>query len=461
MRAHTITIKGGRAMFRRGPDKWARRGALAVLVAVVALVATPIGGARAATPPQSSGTVQEWNLHAVNALINAPSAPIPGAGQTPPVSALHLAMVQGAVYDAVNAIDRGHRPYLDGLPLASRSASKKAAVATAAHDVLVGLGIGLVPPLPPVVLVRLDALYADALAGIPEGAAKTRGIAAGAAAAEAMLAARTDDGRYEAFSFTVGDDAGAWRPTPPGFVNDPFAWVARVEPFLLRGPSQFRTKGPRRLTSRAYARQYNEVKELGGPTLGSPRTAEQEAVAQFYTVHAVELFNRTFRTIAEDHGLTLVDEARLFAMLNMAGADGLINCWDDKDFWSFWRPITAIHEGDADGNPKTVGDIDWAPLIATPPYPEHPSGYNCATGAFMHTAKAFFHRKKMAFSVVRIVPGMPDVTRTYKRFTDVVDDTIDARVYQGIHFRAADVQGARIGKKVARWLDKHYFQRVK
>jgi hypothetical protein len=96
-----------------------------------------------------------------------------------------------------------------------------------------------------------------------------------------------------------------------------------------------------------------------------------------------------------------------------------------------------------------------------PPYPEHPSGYNCATGAFMHTAKAFFHRKKMAFSVVRIVPGMPDVTRTYKRFTDVVDDTIDARVYQGIHFRAADVQGARIGKKVARWLDKHYFQRVK
>jgi hypothetical protein len=259
----------------------------------------------------------------------------------------------------------------------------------------------------------------------------------------------------------VGEDVGVWRPTPPTFVNDPFAWVARVEPFLLQGPSQLRTKGPRALTSGAYARQYNEVKKLGGPTLGSPRTAEQEAVAQFYTVNPVELFNRTFRVITEDRGLTLADEARLFAMLNMAGADGLISCWDDKAFWSFWRPITAIHEGDDDGNPKTLGDPAWAPLIANPPYPEHPSGYNCVTGAFMHTAKAFFARKEEPFSVVRIVPDVPDVTRTYKRFTDVVDDTIDARVYQGIHFRAADVQAARIGKLVARWLDKRYFQPVK
>ena len=237
--------------------------------------------------------------------------------------------------------------------------------------------------------------------------------------------------------------------------------MARVEPFVLESPSQFRTKGPRALTSRAYAREYNEVKKLGGPTLGSPRSAEQEAVAQFYTVNPVELFNRTFRVIAEAEGMTLAEEARLFAMLNMAGADGLINCWDDKAFWNFWRPITAIHEGDEDGNPRTVGDTGWTPLIATPPYPEHSSGYNCTASSYMHTAKAFFGRKKMAFSVVRIVPGVPDVTRTYKRFTNVVDDTIDARVYQGIHFRAADVQGARIGKHVAHWLDKHYFQPVK
>jgi hypothetical protein len=130
---------------------------------------------------------------------------------------------------------------------------------------------------------------------------------------------------------SVGDAAGQWRPTPPGFVNDPFAWVARVEPFLLQSSSQFRTKGPHALTSDAYTKEYNEVKDLGGPdTPDSPRTDQQTAVARFYTVNPVELFNRAFRVVAEDRGLTLVDKARLFAMLNLAGADGLINCWNDK-----------------------------------------------------------------------------------------------------------------------------------
>jgi hypothetical protein len=432
--------------------------AVGVLIAVIAI---PVHGASAATPPQRSPAVREWNLHAVNALINAPTAPTPGAGQTPPVSQLHLAMVQGAVYDAVNAIEGGYQPYLPDLPPVSRSASLDAAVATAAHDVLVGLGIAPVPPLPQVVRDRLDALYAAALAGIPDGVAKTEGVAAGAAAAAAMLAARTNDGRYVPFSFQVGTSPGEWRPTPPALVNDPFAWVARVQPFLLESTSQFRTKGPPSLTSRAYAREYNEVKTLGGPTEGSARTPDQEALAQFYTVAPVELFNRTFRTIAEAEGLTIAEEARLFAMLNLAGADSLINCWDDKEFWSFWRPITAIHEGDNDGNPRTVGDPTWTPLLNAPPYPDHPSGYNCVAAAYMYTARNFFGTNRMDFSVVRIVPGTPDVTRSYERFTDLVDDTIDARVYQGIHFRAADEQSAWIGKHVARWLDKHFFQRAK
>ena len=432
---------------------------LAALVALIALVAPSLQAAPAVAALQSSDAVRVWNLHAVNALINAPGAAIPGAGQTPPVSELHLAMVQGAVYDAVNAIDGGHQPYLAGLPPASPSASSEAAVATAAHHVLVGLGIGLVPALSQVVRDRLDVLYADALAGIPDGPAKTDGIAAGAAAAAAMLAARATDGRYVPFSLTVGDAAGEWRPTPPSFVNDPFAWVARVEPFLLQSASQFRTKGPHALTSGAYTKEYNEVKKLGGPdTPDSPRTEEQTAVARFYVVNPVELFNRTFRVIAEDRGLTLVEQARLFAMVNLAGADGLINCWNDKAFWSFWRPITAIHEGDNDGNPKTAGDSGWTPFLATPPYPDHPSGYNCLTSSMMHTAGAFFGEDKMVFSVVRIVPNVPNVTRVYHRFTDVIDDTIDARVYQGIHFRAADEQAAGIGKDVAHWLDKQFFQ---
>ena len=203
------------------------------------------------------------------------------------------------------------------------------------------------------------------------------------------------------------------------------------------------------------------MKHLGGPdTPASPRTDKQTAVARFYTVHPVELFNRTFRAIAEERGLSLVEEARLFAMLNIAGADSLINCWNDKLTFSFWRPITAIHEGDDDGNRRTAGDEGWTSFLPTPSYPDHASGYNCVTGAMMHTAEAFFGTRRMTFSVVRIVPGQADVTRVYKRFTDVIEDTIDARVYQGIHFRTADVQGARIGKKVAHWLDRHYFQPV-
>jgi hypothetical protein len=430
--------------------------AAAGLVTPAALATSPLVGYPVAASSRSSSTVLDWNRYAIEALANDPTAAVPGAGQTTPVSALHMAMVQGAVYDAVNVIDGGHEPYIDGLPPASPRASKRAAVATAAHHVLVGLGGGLVPPLPQAVRDRLDTLYAAALAAVPNGQVKTDGIAAGAAAATAMLAARADDGRYVPFSHPIGSAPGEWRPTPPGFVNDPFAWVANVDPFVLNSPSQFRTRGPLALTSRAYAREYNEVKILG--TAGSPRTPHQEAVAQFYTENPHELFNRTMRTIAEDEGLTLVEQARLFAMLDLAAADSLINCWNDKAFFSFWRPITAIQEGDNDGNRRTVGDAAWVPLSTTPPYPDHVSGYNCVTAGMMHAARAFFGRDRMNFDVVRVVPGEADMTRHYRRLTDVIEDTMDARVYQGIHFRTADVQGAQLGKRVARFLNQHHLR---
>jgi hypothetical protein len=448
--------------------KRATSSAIVGVATFVALAIAPLGSTPTpayAGPPENA--VLDWNLHAVAALSNPttqpplPSPPIfVGAGETPPVAASHLAMVQGAVYDAVNAIDGGFQPYLAGLPPASPSASKPAAVATAAHDVLVGL---VIPATGLRVLsletrTWLDETYAASLAATPDGPAKAAGIAIGRAAAQEMLRLRADDGRFGLFSFTEGTEPGEWRRTatlPP--FTDPFAWVSRVEPFLLESQSQLRTTGPHPLTSPAYAREYNEVKDYGGngTTTPSLRTPEQNALASFYTVNPVELFNRTFRVIAEDRGLTFVDEARLFAMLNMAAADGLISCWDDKAFWNFWRPITAIRLGDDDGNPATAADPGWTSLIAAPPYPEHPSGYNCATGSFMYTAKIFFGTDRVAFSVVRVAPGVPNVTRNYERFTDVVKDTIDARIYQGIHFRAGDEQGAQIGKQVARWLDRH------
>jgi hypothetical protein len=419
---------------------------------------TSLPGAPAAAASENSGTVRDWNAHALAALANPPTAAVPGAGLTPPVTAINMAMVQGAVYDAVNSIDRGHQPYLAGLPPAPPTASLDAAVATAAHHLLVGIGGGAVPPLPQVVRDRLDALYAAELAEVTDGPAEDQGIAAGAAAASAMLAARANDGRYGPFRFTVGDDPGEWRPALPAFVNDPNAWVARVTPFTLESQSQFQTNGPRRLAGNAYAREYNEVKSLGA--VNSVRTPEQEAVVRFFNVSPVELLNRTFRTISASEGLSLIEDARLFAMANVATADTLINCWSDKAHFSFWRPITAIQEGNNDGNPRTAGDTGWLPLEPTPPYPDHTSGYNCVSGAMTNTAKHYFGTNRMNFSLVRIVPGVPNLTRTYRHFTAVVGDTIDARVWQGLHFRSADEQGAKLGKDVANWVSTNFFQPV-
>ena len=436
--------------------------AIATVMALVALVAaSPTSAPAQAAVPVN--TVLEWNLHAATALINPATATTPGAGQTPPVAQLHLAIVHGAVYDAVNSIHKGFKPYLAGLPQAPKSASKQAAAATAAHHVLVGL----TPPLPDATKTWLDDRYEESMAAIDAGPATdqqiSKGVDAGAAAAQKMLEVRTDDGRYSTFSFTEGDQPGQWRRTTPEAPTDPFAWVAKVKPFTLTSQSQFRSEGPLPLASAEYAQEYNEVKTLGGngTTTSTTRTAEQTSLANFYTVNPVELFNRTFRTIAEGRALSLVKEARLFAALNLTGADSFINCWDDKAYWNFWRPITAIRLGDTDGNDLTEADATWTSLVAAPPYPDHPSGYNCITGGLMYAAKRFFDTDEMAFNVVRVAPNTADVTRSYERFTDVTKDTIDARVFLGIHFRTPDEQGVEIGRDVARWVDRHHFQRVK
>jgi hypothetical protein len=432
-----------------------RLGLVVVLIMTSSIAALP-------TAAVSDDTaVLDWNINAVNALslplpTAVPPPPVPGGGQPPPVASQHLAMVQGAVYDAVNAIDGGYQPYLSGLPSASASASKAAAVATAAHHVLVGLAP---VPLPQVVRDNLDVLYDNYLTGIADGQPKTDGIAIGAAAAAAMLANRVNDGRYVAHAFQVGSEAGEWRPTPPGFVNDPFAWVANVRPFTLKSTSQFRTEGPLALASAAYAAEFNQVKALGVAS-GSTRTTDQTLLAQFFVANPVPFMNRALREIAAGHGLSTAEQARLFAKSSMGAADALISCWDDKDYWSFWRPITAIQEAADDDNPATSPQANWTPYIATllasatPPYPDHPSGYNCFTGSMMRTAREFFGTDKVGITLNSPTGAAP---RTYSRLSDVVRDTIDARIYLGIHFRAPDVQGAWIGKKVAQWIDKHYF----
>jgi PAP2 superfamily len=438
-----------RSMQRPRSARWVTACGVALVIAATCLIPVASVSATAA-----GDVVLEWNQNAVAALSNAASATPPGAAQTPPVASIHLAMVQGAVYDAVNSIQRGYKPYLHGLPKAPKTASKRAAAATAAHHVLVGL----LPALPAPVITDLNTRYAASLALITDGQSKTDGINAGEAAAAAMLKARAHDGRYGTFTFTSGTHPGEWRPVLPAFVSDPFAWVAKVKPFTLKRRSQFRTDGPLPMTSQRYVSEFNEVKAFGAAT-GSARNAHQTETALFFSANPLPMQNKTLRDVAHEEDLSAAQAARLFALSSMAAADALINCWDDKAHWNFWRPITAIREAASDGNPSTEPQDDWLPFIATgtPPYPDHPSGYNCFTGAMMSTAASYFKGDDVT---IQLTSPITATTRTYDKFTDVLVDTIDARVYLGIHFRTPDIQGARLGKQVANWVADHNFGRA-
>jgi hypothetical protein len=358
-------------------------------------------------------------------------------------------MVHGAVYDAVNAIDGSREGYLlsPGAAGASAFDSKEAAAATAAYRVL----LSIFPAQQP----TLDATYALSLVGIPDGAAKTRGIAVGEAAAAAMIAARTNDGRFGPYRFPVGEGPGVWKPVLPAFVNDPAAWLKDVKPFLVESPSQFRSKGPLPLTSRKYAREYAEVKSLGSLT-STTRTADQTLAARYWAENPPATWSRIFRKLSAQEGLSIAENARLFAMLYMTAADALITVWDDKAFRLFWRPITAIREADTDGNPATKADPAWLPLIATPPYPEHPSGHTGLSGSIVATLQKFFGTDNVMWTDT----NNAGLTRSFTRFSDAIKEIVDARVWSGIHFRTADKHGARIGREIARYREAHYFKPV-
>ena len=430
-------------------------------LSVVALVAA-IGFVPTATAIEGSPTnmVLVWNENAVNVIGQPATNTPPGLGQGPPLAALHIAMVQGAIYDAVNAIDGGHKPYLPGLSAPS-TASQAAAVAQAGHDVL----FGITPAANTAVRVRIDAMLTASLALIDPGQAKTDGIEIGADAAAAMLAARTGDGRTDVEPFVPSNDLGKWRLGPPLNANVQ-GQFATVRPLTLKSPDQFPTSGPPAITSAQYAAEFNEVKALGAQ-VGSSRTPAQTLMAGFYTANPLFYYNAGLRVIATEEGLSTSEQARLFVKTSMAGADALISCWNNKKLWSAWRPATAIHEAANDGNPLTEPDANWTSLFAVPGYPDEPSGYNCYTGGFWQSARFFFGTDRFAFSLTSPgVPenpaagnpiGVPGSTRTYARFTDVIRDTINGRILNGFHFRTADVHGAWIGKKTAQWIDRHYF----
>jgi PAP2 superfamily len=474
MRGSSRSVAGTVLSAHHGPPRDSavrplRRGRLraSLLAAILAagltaafVPATAASSGAAALEASSKGkstgvdALLQWNLVAQGVTTALrPSA----HGQT-----RGIAMVSGAVYDAVNAIDRGHQPYLlDTRSLkVKRWASVDAAIATASHDVLRALA-------PEAQWPALDAAYAATLAGVPDGRAQDEGVRAGAAAAAAMLAARVGDGFLAPFVFEIGDQPGDWRPNPPTAL-DPDAWVSELRPFLLRRADQFPSQGPNALRSNAYAKDFAEVKELGSLT-STRRTADQTRTAIFWQVPPAPLWHGMARELITRQGLDAASGARLIAMMSLAGADGAIACWNDKYNWSFWRPTAAIREADTDGNPATTADPAWLPLfdaltvttpsLANPPFPEHPSGHGCVSGAVLQAARVFFGSDRVAVTLFSgRYPGEP---KQFTRLSAVLDDIIEARVWGGIHFRTADVQGAVVGKKVGRWMEDHYFQEVR
>jgi hypothetical protein len=421
----------------------ARRAVLGLL-AVLSLSAT--------AAPARADTVTRWNEVAAAALQSPGSAVPPGAGQGA-TSTAHLAMVHAAVHDAVNAIDRGHEPYVSS-PAAKPWYSQEAAVAAAARHVLLDGGLNGAAGFAPARIALIETAYTDTLAGIPPGPAREGGIATGVAAATALLDARSGDGRFGPFRFTESTAVGFWRLVPPATVTDTGAWLKDVTPFVLPSSSLFRGRSPRPLWTRAYARDFDEVKAYGS-VASSVRTPEQKAAAEYWGLtNATATMASIFRSVADNGGGTLADHARLLARIYTNAADALIVTWGEKARHSFWRPYWAIREAASDGNDRTEADPGWTALISNPPYPEHPSGLSTFAGAAVETMQDFYDTDCAEFSGT--TPG--GVTRTFSSFSQVVDDVVDARVWSGIHFRFADDEGARIGRKVARWGNRHAFE---
>jgi hypothetical protein len=430
-----------------------RRTWFVAFAAAVALVAPAAAQANEVT---------HWNRIAMSTLVAFPGP----AGGAPNALQINMAMTQGAVYDAVNAIGpKRHRPYLLNRRVGAR-ASKEAAAATAAYRVLSGIVAGVPATMPfPNRAALLEALateYAASLALIPSSPFKRQGIVAGNAAADAMLAARQGDGRFGPSQWVPLVGPGFWQPllNPDGTpMLDPTPWVGGVRPFLLQSPSQFRTAGPLSLASAAYAAEFNEVKAIGSVN-SAVRTPDQTHIALYWQSAGgpALLWNDVASDLVEGSGdsFNMADSARLLAMMNLAAADTHINCWNDKYYWDFWRPWNAIHDAAIDGNPATDPDPTWAALL-TAPYPDHPSGHLCADSAHLSVLQMFFG-DNVHFGVTSSRFG--GETRFFDHFSEPLAEIVEARIWAGLHFRTADVQAVTLGQNVTDYMAEHYFQPV-
>lgn len=301
----------------------------------------------------------------------------------------------------------------------------------------------------------LDAARVTSLAALADGPAKVNGLVIGRLAAQRLLARRAEDGRNASVPYTPGSGRGAWIPTPPDFAPPAAPFLARVDPFTMTAPAQFRPPGPPPLGSERYATDYHEVKELGGKH-STKRTREQTATGVFWAPSAATVWPVSIRKMATDNGLDLIASARFQAAAFTALADSLIACWDAKYAFNFWRPVTAIRVGDSHGDPKTAPDPQWEPFDPTPAFPEYPSGHCCLTSAVGHVMSDYF-ANSLSIPARNVVTGE---VRIYKDVPQLVDEVTDARMLIGVHFRFANVDGAAMGKQIALQIRRDFFAAV-
>jgi len=404
--------------------------------AVVALVFTAscVDAASA-----SADVVLDWNVIALKTTAAAPF--------NPPLETRNLAIVHAAMFDAVNSIT-GESPAYVVRPRAPRRASAEAAAVAAARVTLVKLY--------PDQQSILDAAYAASIARIPDGPARTDGVHVGEAVALRMLEARASDGAMAAIKaeYFPGRRPGDWIPTPPASLPalDP-GW-GEVRPFVLRDGSQFRPGPPPALHGKRYARDFEEIKEIGSSTSGTRRQEETD-LARFWIATAAQNWNPVAHQMSIAQGLTLSQNARAFALLNLAGADAFIAAWDAKFAYNQWRPVTAIRAADTDGNASTGADPTWTPLLVTPPFPDYIAGHTTYAGAAQAVLEHVFGEDP-GVVITLTSPTAPGVVETYTTFKDIADGVVNARVWGGIHWRTSSVQGRVVGEELGRYVVGHF-----
>jgi PAP2 superfamily len=416
--------------------------ALALLAIVAAQLGTPgdsrAGGHRGGPPDDY---VAHWDA--------VGSAAFAASGLTAAEGHVIFAYQAIAVYDSVIAVEGGYRPFAIAAH-APRGASAEAAVAAAAHRILAHH----LPAQRPAIL---DPAYEASLATIAGGKAKRRGVATGEKVAALLIARRAHDGFRAHVPYIPPNPPipGVWLPTAPTPAIGTYLGLMR--PFSLKSPSRFRPDGPPALSSRRWARDYQEVAEVGSST-STTRTAEQSLAARFWAEPPVQQAHASYRTLVHDRALDVVQAARLLAMVSVTYADALIACFDAKYRYAFWRPVTAIRAGGTDGNRETEGDPTWSPLLGTPNHPEYPSAHACVVPATGHAIAAFLRTHRIDITVPSVT-GLGD--RRFATVRRLQDEVTNARVWGGIHYRSSIDDGVEIGRRTARHVLSHHFQRTR